>query len=150
MVDALLRVEVCGGIWDVTPRGLWQQAHPSLLRRCAGSVVRRRRTPDPSRRDHTTHAGYGVCHRPQPSSAAVSAALRSWSRGHPLRAAFVLTKSKTKERQISTVRGSNATKYLCSKEFRRPMFFAPSESRRKFGGNRWMCHGVDCAHLNDL
>ena len=57
MADTLLRVEVCGGIWDVTPRGLWQQAHPSLLRRCAGSAARRTHTPDPSRRDHTTHAG---------------------------------------------------------------------------------------------
>ena len=57
MADTLLRVEVCGGIWDVTPRGLWQQAPPSLLRHCAGSAARRTHTPDPSRRDHTTHAG---------------------------------------------------------------------------------------------
>ena len=57
MADTLLQVEVCRGIWDVTPRGLWQQAHPSLLRRCAGSAARRTHTPDSSRRDHTTHAG---------------------------------------------------------------------------------------------
>ena len=60
MADTLPRVEVCRGIWDVTPRGLWQQAHPSLLRRCAGSAARRTHTSDPSRRDHTTHAGMAL------------------------------------------------------------------------------------------
>ena len=45
------------------PRSLWQQAHPSLLWHCAGSAARRTHTPDPSRRDHTTHAGHGVCRR---------------------------------------------------------------------------------------
>ena len=61
------------------PRSLWQQAHPSLLWHCAGSAARRTHTPDPSRRDHTTHAGHGVCRRPQPSSAAVSAVVAGTS-----------------------------------------------------------------------
>lgn len=121
MANTLLRVEVCGGIWDVTPRGLWQRAHPSLLRRCAGSAARRMRTPDPSRRDHTTHVGHGVCHRPQPSSAAVSAvvvgAIRTDNRDHP-HTASVLTRLKIEERQTFAGRSLYAPKRLCSKGFR--------------------------------
>ena len=121
MTDTLLRVEVCGGIWDVTPRGLWQQAYPSLLRRCAGSAARRTRTPDPSRRDHTTHAGRGVCHRPQPSSAAVSAvvvgAICTDNRDHP-HTASVLTQPQIKERQTFAGRSLHAPKRLSSKGFR--------------------------------
>ena len=121
MTDTLLRVEVCGGIWDVTPRGLWQQAYPSLLRRCAGSAARRTHTPDPGRRDHTTHAGHGVCHPPQPSSAAVSAvvvgAIRTDNRDHP-HTASVLTWLKMEERQTFAGRSLYAPKRLCSKEFR--------------------------------
>ena len=121
MANTLLRVEVCGGIWDVTPRGLWQQAYPSLLRRCAGSAARRTYIPDPSRRDHTTHVGHGVCHRPQPSSAAVSAvvvgAIRTDDRDHP-HTAFVLTWLKIEERQTFADRSLYAPKRLCPKGFR--------------------------------
>ena len=121
MTDTLLRVEVCGGIWDVTPRGLWQQAYPSLLRHCAGSAARRTHTPDPSRRDHTTHAGHGVCHRPQPSSAAVSAvvvgAIRTDDRDHP-HTASVLTWLKMEERQTFAGRSLYVAKCLSSKGFR--------------------------------
>lgn len=121
MADILLRVEVCGGIWDVTPRDLRQQAPPSLLRRCAGPAARRTHPPDPSRRDHTTHAGHGVCHDPQPSSAAVSAvvvgAIRTDGRDHP-HTAFVLTWLKIEERQTFAGKSLYAPKRLCSKGFR--------------------------------
>lgn len=120
MADTLLCVEVCGGIWDVTPRDLWQKAPPSLLRRCAGSAARRTHTPDPSRRDHTTHAGHGVCHCPQPSSAAVSAvvvgAIRTDNRDHP-HTASVLTWLKIEERQTFAGRSLYAPKRLCPKGF---------------------------------
>lgn len=121
MANTILRVEVCGGIWDVTPRSLWQQAYPSLLRRCAGSAARRTHTPGPSRRDHTTHAGRGVCRCPQPSSAAVSAvvvgAILTDDRDHP-HTAFVLTWLKIEERQTFAGRSLYAPKCLCSKGFR--------------------------------
>ena len=129
MADTLLRVEVCGGIWDVAPRGLWQQASPSLLRRCAGSTARRTHTPDLSRRDHTTHAD-GICHRLQPSSAAVSAvvvgAIRTDNRDHP-HTASVLTWLKIEERQTFAVRSLYAPKRLCPKGFRLLQAVAPLE-----------------------
>lgn len=109
MTDTLLRVEVCGGIWDVTPRSLWQQVHLSVLWHSAGSAARRAHFPDPSRRDHTTHANLIFCHCLQPSSAAVSAVaivgtISTDDRGYP-HTAIVLT-SKIEKRQTFTVRGS--------------------------------------------
>ena len=77
--------------------------------------------PGPSRRDHTTHAGRGVCRCPQPSSAAVSAvvvgAILTDDRDHP-HTAFVLTWLKIEERQTFAGRSLYAPKCLCSKGFR--------------------------------
>ena len=130
MAVPLLRVEVCGVTWGAAPRSLWQQAHPSLLRRCAGSAARRTHTPDPSRRDHTTHAGHGVCRRPQPSSAAVSAvvvgAILTDDRDHP-HTASVLTWLKIEERQTFAGRSLYAPKRLCPKGFRLLQAVAPLE-----------------------
>ena len=130
MAIPLLRVEVRRVTWGATPRSLWQQAHPSLPWHCAGSAARRTHTPDPSRRDHTTHAGHGVCRRPQPSSAAVSAvvvgAIRTDNRDHP-HTASVLTWLKIEERQTFAVRSLYAPKRLCPKGFRLLQAVAPLE-----------------------
>ena len=138
------------------PRSLWQQAHPSLLWHCAGSAARRTHTPDPSRRDHTTHAGHGVCRRPQPSSAPEQVPYRLFphecensltslfllSKSNPLRwasirfgtadrdhphTASVLTWLKIEERQTFAVRSLYAPKRLCPKGFRLLRAVAPLE-----------------------
>ena len=135
------------------PRSLWQQAHPSLLWHCAGSAARRTHTPDPSRRDHTTHAGHGVCRRPQPPE---QVPYRSFphecensltslfllSKSNPLRwasirfgtadrdhphTASVLTWLKIEERQTFAVRSLYAPKRLCPKGFRLLQAVAPLE-----------------------
>ena len=90
---------------------------------------------------------------PQPSSAVVSAAVVGQmlrDREFPPHAAFVLTWSKVKERQISTDRVFQSTKRLCHKGFRVSALPALCGFLRKSGGNRRMCQWENCAHLNDL
>ena len=89
---------------------------------------------------------------PQPSSAVVSAAVV----GQMLRdreflphAAFVLTWSKVKERQIFTGRVFQPTKRLCHKGFRVSTLPALCGFLWKSGGNKRMCQWENCAHLND-
>ena len=89
---------------------------------------------------------------PQPSSAVVSAAVVGQmlrDREFPPHAAFVLTWSKVKERQISTGRVFQSTKRLCHKWFRASALPALCGFLQKSGGNRRMCQGEKCAHLND-
>ena len=90
---------------------------------------------------------------PQPSSAVVSAAVVGQmlrDREFPPHAAFVLTRSKVKERQISTGRGFQFAKRLCHKGFRASALPALCGFFQKSGGNGRMCQWENCVHLNDI
>ena len=109
-------------------------------------------SPIRRRADQTTLAVGGKRHRPQPSSAVVSAVVVGLLPGGRVlpHTAFVLTWFKIKKRQASVSGALCSLECFCRKMFRHCSLLELLRFLRKSSGNGRMCQGVNCAYLDLL
>lgn len=133
-----------------TAQGVWQP--PALCAMVTAWFRQHRNSTFPirSRADQTTLAAGGRRHRPQPSSAVVSAVVTGLLSGGRVlpHTAFVLTWFKIKKRQASASRGLCILECFCGKGFRHCSLSELLRFLRKSSGNGRICQGVYCAYLN--
>ena len=135
-----------------TAQGAWQP--PDLCAMVTAWFRQRRNCTSPirSRADQTTLAAGGRRHRPQPSSAVVSAVVTGLLSGGRVlpHTAFVLTWFKIKKRQASVSGALCSLECFCRKMFRHCSLLELLRFLRKSSGNGRMCQGVNCVYLNLL
>ena len=109
-------------------------------------------SPIRSRADQMTLAAGGRRHRPQPSSAVVSAVVTGLLPGGRVlpHTAFVLTWFIIKKRQASASWALRILKCFCGKGFRHCSLSELLRFLRKSSGNGRMCQWVNCVYLNLL